>query len=221
MKKTICIIFCIINFSLFFSQTKEIVLIIDTIQENIDFVPKVSYGGFANIPKDIEIETFSSKNFPNFISKNFLIHDTSTIYIPLSNRGDFIEIKEFKKIRDTIRINKIPMIESTLADTTYTIKYWYREKNDSLVPLLNKTEISISISKTQITKLKSEISLIINGEKYSSPLIIVKGKDTILIGTGTVPKKPNRKNGQRKKNVKIFKTYSETKHWIYKAIIRL
>ncbi|HPQ09683.1 MAG TPA: hypothetical protein PK995_10715 [Bacteroidia bacterium] len=198
------------------------ILIIDTIQGNYDFIPKVNFGGFANIPKDVGIKTFNLKSFPNFISEKFLINDTTIIYIPLNNNGDFIEIKGIKNIKDTLRVNKISMIESNLPDTTYSVKYWYQEINDSLVLLPNRTEKNFSISKTNTTKkTKPEIILIINGKKYYSTLVIIKGQNIFKRANGTVPKNPYKKNGQRKKNVMKFNIIYETRHWVYKATIIL
>jgi hypothetical protein len=222
MNKIVCILIIILNFSLTKSQTKEIVLIIDTIQGKYDFVPTFKLGGFDIFPKEIEIKNFDLKKFPNFISEKFLINDTTTIYIPLNSNGDFIEIKGLKNIKDTLRIDKIVMIKNNLPDTTFTVKYFYQEINDSLVLLPNRTEKSFSISKMNTSKkTKQEVILVINGKKYYSTLLITKGQNIITRGSGIIPKNPYMKNGQSKKNVIKFNFISETIHWFYKATITI
>lgn len=228
MKKIIIIFYFLLSSLIGFSQNRELILIIDTIEQARIYIlegfsPSVNYGGFANFPKEIETERFSNVKFPNFISKKFQIHDTSTIYIQLSKKGDILEIKGLKKIsKDTIRINKLPTIQNNLSDTTYTIKYWFLEKNDSLILLPNKTEKIINVSKKQSKeKNNSEINLIINQKKYSSSLVTEKRDGEITNGSGTKPINPYKKDGTRKKNVMRLNIHSETINWIYKGIIKL
>jgi len=221
MRKIFYIAIILLSFSIIHSQTREIVLIIDTILGKYDFVPTFKLG-IAFFPKEIEIKNFDLKKFPNFISEKFLINDSTTIYIPLSSKGDFLEINRLEKIKDTLRIYKITMIKNNLPDTTYTVKYLYKEINDSLVFLAKRTDISYSISKNdKLRKIKQDDIFVINGKKYYSTFVITKGQNLITLGSGTIPKNPYKKNGQRKKNVIKFNFISETIRWIYKATIFL
>lgn len=212
-----------------FSQSRELILVIDTLEQAGKYMldgysPSVNYGFIIpNLPNGIETEQFHLNKYPNYSSKKFSIHDTSTLYIPISKQGDIIEIKGISKIKsDTLRINKIPFIQNDLSDTTYTTKYWFIEKKDTLLPLLNKTEQKITVSKNKCKpKNNYKIDLIINGKKYSSAFIISKGQGEIMTGTGTKPTNPYEKDGKRKDNVMRFNINSETKHWMYKATIKL
>lgn len=223
MKNIICTIIILFNISLSFSQSKEVIIIIDTLQGEREVKMTTDYGGFAYLPKEIETESINIKKFPNFISKKFQIHDTSTIQISISNKGDIIELKGFQKIlKDTIRISKLPIIQNDLSDTTYTMKYWFVEKNDTLLPLPSKTEKTITISKRQSkTKINSKIDLVINQKKYSSSLITTSSNEEIINGSGTKPTNPYKKNSERKKNVKRFNIHSVKKQWKYVATIIL
>lgn len=209
------------------NKNRQLVLIVDTIEQSkaylLDgFSPSVNFGGFANLPKEIETEKFSIKIFPNFISKKIILYDTSTITIPISKSGDIIEIKGFQKIKgDTIRINKLPVIQNNFADTTFTTKYWFLEKNDSLLPLPDKSEKFISIVNNKNSKQTNSINLIINRKQYSTSLNNTKGQSIITTGTGTKPVNPYKKDGTRKKSVMRFNVNSETKKWIYKGTILL
>jgi hypothetical protein len=222
MRKIFCIAIILISFSLIYSQTREMVLIIDTTLGKYDFIPTFKQGGFAGFPNEIRIKNFDLEKFPNFISEKFLINDSTTIYIPLSSKGDFLEIRRLEKIKDTLRIDKIAMIKNNLPDTTYTVKNFYKEINDSLVFWGGRTEKSFPISKmNKSKKIKHELIIVINGKKYYSTFVITKGQNIITSGSGTIPKNPYKKNGRRKKNVIKFNFISETVHWIYKATIFL
>src|SRR5690606_8683261 len=113
--------------------------------------PSVNFGFIVpNFPSEIIKSEFNLNQHPSFISIKFQIHDTSTIYIPISNKGDLIEIKGLHKIQnDTLRINRIPFIESNFPDTTLNIKTWSLITDTSLIQLPERTEKSIIISKNK------------------------------------------------------------------------
>lgn len=229
MKNIFCVIIIFINISFGFSQTKEIILIVDTIEQANkylieDYRPSVNFGFIVpNFPNEIIKSEFNLNQHPNFISIKFQIQDTSTIYLPISNKGDFIEIKGLQKIQnDTLRINRIPFIESNLPDTTFIIKTWSLIVDTSLIPLPDKTEKLIEISKIKTLKtIAKTFGIIVNGERYICQLSISQGQGIITHGYGTKPKNLYKKSGKHKKNAKRFDINSETKHWIYKTTINL
>ena len=213
------------------SQSKEITLIIDTIEVQYDislfknFSIQVSNQGILNLGENFDdTQILSHTKYPNFINKFIIRTDSSNILLPVDLKGSYIRLKNCSLIKtDTIRLNKLTLFETTACDTTYSTIDYYCVLNGQRAEQPYKVKKNKYISKEKEIDPPTFINLTINNISYkqyfykSDPI-----PTSVTSGHGKKPKKFLKKNGEYKKNTKSidFYRFTESYNWLTELEIK-
>ncbi len=117
-----------------FSQTRNIVLRIDTIEtcdykETIwSFRVTVSNQGFLNFGESFDSTRHLTYNgIPNYINTLLLKSDSANIKIPIDPFGSYIQFNNISKLNDfdTIRISRLELFDCRISDTSFMTKKYF------------------------------------------------------------------------------------------------
>ncbi|WP_052600080.1 hypothetical protein [Aureispira sp. CCB-QB1] len=198
MNRLIYIFFLIvIQFNISLAQSKDIVLIIDTIvfqnsNPGLSFIINIKNQGFGGFGERIE-EYVLAERRPMYYSRLKIESDSAEIEIPLNKDGSFISLKNsFYFEEDTIHIKKFIQRNSCVNDTTYMKKKYYKSINGVSDEKYYRLERKVLIDKKKRCKppKKDSLFLTINQIKYEVKLNLIKDSlPQIISGHGYKPKK--------------------------------
>ncbi|MCB9334931.1 MAG: hypothetical protein H6586_02205 [Flavobacteriales bacterium] len=207
-------------------QIKNITLLIDTLSLNecenfhIGFNP-----GFANLSEWIDYSNYEfSINYPNFSCKVPIGSDTTKIEIPIDNNGGYLVINQVSQLKsDTLKINKLSIIENCFSDTTFTRIEYYKVSKDGKIdkPYKVKQYKKVYESKCKNQPIK-QMLFTINNVNY-----LVKLQKEHAMGVeftsfhGGYPRRYLKDSSSYKKSYKYFYGQSINHHYINKGEIIL
>ncbi len=191
-----------------FSQTKKIVLKIDTVYSKYNFDNfKIGYSSFL---KNKLVEYVKNpiinpidENKINYITEVLINNDSSRIEISIDSKEGNIRIYNFESFEnnDTIRIDYLELFESDLIDTSYTFISYFRDYGDSIALSPKRVKKSFETEKKRTTNnpVPNIIVLKINDQSYFVKMNKERLPRETQLLSGEKPKRyADKRKGERK-----------------------
>lgn len=187
MKLFFCILFVFISVEIF-SQTKEITIIIDTIdlkdvlEEQFIFfnVRQINKEKPENIGYGDIIYPSNSNLYLSYNKKINIENDSSSIIVSVDNNGSYIQFINLLELKsNNIHINKIVLLKNISIDTSEITYLYYKVKGDKVSENHYK-EKSFRIVKNNNDYIKTN-ELIINNISYALEFFIDYSNPTFCI----------------------------------------
>jgi len=219
-------ILLLVGFNGFGQVERTVTLQIDSLELNGCEIFSVSVTpGLFGISEEADKSGYRfNAGHPNFTCQVELKSDTSKIEIIIDDEGGYLTLENAYLLKsDTIRINRIHIIENCYRDTTFhQIDYYIIDETGSIGdPIKTKSFKSIEKDKSKGTPI-TEASYMINGKEYS--VTFLKKTDLGIMITdyhGGYPKKYLKDRENYKGKVKYFHGHSTSSHYINFAEIKL